>query len=326
MNHGEAMLKIDSSKEIAPRTPIPNKLGKFCGPGEIGAAEYAKMFGVSRWTAWVNLRTIHEQYGDTVVQRRGGRGTYVTTPQALELIDSQPAPKVKKDNRKKLISAAKKAVATRRETSALYAGNSPEKSLCRAQVYVRLLRNDRKGFYQKKHIVIASRECGDIRFLLDIGVSPNNIIACDTDPHARLAAQVHLPDENIGTDIVETVRATIASGAEISTINIDLCNKLQVGGKILKDILELTKNGGAANAAVFLTYFCGRDNMFSDNERKACLEGYVGRTLSPNDLYRYQSWTAIRGGGSPMCIAIVAENKKKVKEKEHGNSKKDRSN
>src|ERR1700676_4106432 len=72
----------------------------------------------------------------------------------------------------------------------IYHGNkslpSPGKEAARAVGYDDIPRHK---FYQGYHIVIASRECGDIKYLLNNGVSPKQIIACDMDPKALSAAR-----------------------------------------------------------------------------------------------------------------------------------------
>lgn len=68
----------------------------------------------------------------------------------------------------------------------LYQGFSPQKTMARSTAYSQI---PRSKFYSGKRVVIASRECGDIQWLLDCGISPSNIIACDLDYGAIQAAR-----------------------------------------------------------------------------------------------------------------------------------------
>lgn len=50
---------------------------------ELGTAEVAERNGIDRRTAYRWLKAIHEEYGSSVVARRGKRGVFVTTEDAF---------------------------------------------------------------------------------------------------------------------------------------------------------------------------------------------------------------------------------------------------
>src|ERR1019366_314563 len=82
-------------------------------------------------------------------------------------------------------------------------------------------------FLNQKHIVIAGH-CGDIKYLLEYGVSPKNIIACDQRDDYRYQAKrygVIVPPGSYGTDIITTTKWALDNFGEeqIVSINVDLC-------------------------------------------------------------------------------------------------------
>lgn len=50
---------------------------------ELGSIDIAERNGIDRRTAYRWLKAIHEEYGSSVVARRGKRGVYVTTEDAF---------------------------------------------------------------------------------------------------------------------------------------------------------------------------------------------------------------------------------------------------
>jgi hypothetical protein len=160
-------------------------------------------------------------------------------------------------------------------------------------------------FNASKHIVIASQECGDIDYLKGHRIPVENIIACDIDPVARIAAEVWGATISPHETIQETVpwakeqigEDMYASQWKIGTINVDLTHTLLLGIPILKEVLE----HAPSSAIVSFTYLRSRDIFKSDSERLLHLTANIGKTVLQ---FPYQSRTH-SSVGSPMCVAII---------------------
>lgn len=181
---------------------------------------------------------------------------------------------------------------------AMYQGKerSPGKIAARAWCYSKVRPNK---LYRDKHIVIASRECGDIRYLIqDLGVAPRNILACDIDPVAMQSAALWSVEVSSQPNIVKTVAVAKSSIGltKLASINVDLCMTIDRGAPILNDVLDQA----GRMVPVFFTFLRGRDNMSSTEERLTKLEGLL--TAPIQDFFCYQSSTRT-SVGSPMCVA-----------------------
>ncbi len=161
-------------------------------------------------------------------------------------------------------------------------------------------------FYEGKHIAIASRDCGDIKYLLAHGVAPANIIVCDRDPIAQIACKRDYPGLTWAPspkhrDIVDTVQWAVDTfGAQaIATVNVDLCESLATTLPVLQAVFE---TGLALSTVVALTYARGRDKGETATSRLATLDRECeGRT----DHWDYVSY---RGTEVfyPMGVAVYA--------------------
>lgn len=202
--------------------------------------------------------------------------------------------------------AAQQAVATRGYAKpGNYAGNSLGKDMARSYAY-NLLASE-KSFFGYDHFVIASRECGDIKFLLSHGVKPANIFACDIDPLAREAARA-LGLTNVFGDIVEALKNY--KGEKLGSINLDLCGTLPGCREIVRSVYALARQHDSSSdwyIRTFLTFTRGRDSMQSSCERKKyllasidCESGSFERTT----WIEYHSNTLNRRG-SPMAMALL---------------------
>lgn len=195
----------------------------------------------------------------------------------------------------------------------IYSGNSPAKTLVRMETYGWLLREvEPYRFASGYHIVIASRDCGDIRFLLSCGVNPRGIIACDLDPVARNLARGYGVIVSPEPSIEETVPWAVRTyGAKhIASINVDLCSPLRSWGRangaaILKDVLDETP----LNTTVFYTFYRSRDGIYdhpgSLRKRLIYLRRIIGEGEVIQKSYAYQSRTFNRPVGSPFCTIIL---------------------
>jgi hypothetical protein len=180
---------------------------------------------------------------------------------------------------------------------------SPQKTAVRARSYGAI---SRRHFYGKIHIVIASRECGDIRFLIAHGVQPDKIVACDLDPAAIAAARKLGVTLSPHGDIRETVAWAFQKYGKknIASINVDLCCGLWDGTPILRGVLDL---GITKNIQVFFTYRRGRrDGFRNDYEREAHLRTHIQTVKFKRPLVMlmpYHSWHS-KSTGSAMGVAI----------------------
>jgi hypothetical protein len=196
-----------------------------------------------------------------------------------------------------------------------YRGDSPGKVAARALAYYNAEKQS-KGFYTKKHVVIAGA-CGDVKYLLDQGVDKENIIVCDKNVKRVEAAKklgVVVPPYPIAKDIVATTKWAVGKfGNDIFSVNVDLCASILKGEAILRDVLSLV----SPDVHVFFTFFAARDGMFKrDNEpmpgfeRVLYLSKTVGKQIPCDDFYAYQSRTK-ESFGSPMCVVSLSGGKAK---------------
>lgn len=66
---------------------------------ELTSGDVAKRNGIDRKTAYRWLRALHEEYGPSVVSRRGKRGVYVTTEDAFARVAVLTAKKAAEERR-----------------------------------------------------------------------------------------------------------------------------------------------------------------------------------------------------------------------------------
>ncbi len=171
----------------------------------------------------------------------------------------------------------------------------------------------RMGFlYGKYHIVIASKDCGDINLLLTIDPKMK-IIACDTDPKAMKAA-AKIPGVILSpfSDIVETTRWAIGKGYDIGSINVDLCCSILYGLPVLKPILDM------ATCPVIYTYakregkdgprLLGYTKPCIPDKVQSCRSKYIRKHTKKKPVITepYESDTNDRRVGSHMLMCIFA--------------------
>lgn len=167
----------------------------------------------------------------------------------------------------------------------------------------------RRDFWGKKHLVIASRRCGDIRFLLSCGVPRQHIIACDIDRVAYLSAK-RLQVSALLLPIEEVVRLGSGCLQHLASINIDLCSSLVNGLPILLKVLEHVPQ--TYRGAIFFTFERAFDQRYGFRSTRERIRYLSERLKSINyhksaneiirDSFEYQSFTKT-GHGSPMIMA-----------------------
>jgi hypothetical protein len=168
-----------------------------------------------------------------------------------------------------------------------YKGDTKGKTVSRAKFYGYL---SRTKLVNGIHVVIASRECGDIKYLLSIGVPAKNIVACDLDAWARMNARQlgvvvsHFPS------IQETVKY-LHNKRKLASVNVDLCCALPKAVTIMKEVMQEV----GQKVLVGLVY-TRRDHMHSETERMQYMHSAFGGNM-PHVYMNYQST-------SPMVCAI----------------------
>ena len=189
---------------------------------------------------------------------------------------------------------------------ALYPGKekSPGKQTARNWVYAKSSVNLPKRFLSGTHVVISSRECGDIHHLMEgYGIKKSNIIACDLDKVARQEAWKLGVRLSPYPDIVDTFKWAIdlRGKEDIASVNVDLCGNVKSGAPIVQRVLQLADE----DTDVFYTFVRGRDEgMYSTEDRIQYLSEYLSYPITRNDYMSYQSSTDT-SRGAPMCAVIL---------------------
>jgi hypothetical protein len=124
----------------------------------------------------------------------------------------------------------------------------------------------RRNLLRKYHIVIASRECGDIKALIAMGASPKRIIACDLDQYARMTARrlgcIVSPMGNIVATVEWAIR--YFGRKNIASVNVDLCFGLMRCMNILQQVYAC---GLSKETKVFLTFCRNRAGSIANDKR-----------------------------------------------------------
>lgn len=190
---------------------------------------------------------------------------------------------------------------------ALYQGkeNSLGKLAARRFVYGHNRLHNPTKFHNGTHIVISSRECGDILFLREREVKKSNIIACDLDKLARQAAWRLGVRVSPYPDIVDTVKWAIdlRGKEDIASVNVDLCGHVRSGCRVMENILRQV----GRDTSVFLTFVRGRDEgMYSTEDRIDYLADHLQfyRPIPQDNYFCYQSSTDT-SRGAPMCAFVL---------------------
>lgn len=176
---------------------------------------------------------------------------------------------------------------------------SGPKEAARSFAYMQV---QRQPMFKGYHIVIASTECGDIKYLLSLGVDPSKIIVCDTNRKALAAAKefgvVISPHKNI-INTIDWACDTFGS-KNIASINVDLCATLFKGLQILSKAFSPKIH---KNTKIFFTYRRGRDDLNSEN-RALVANGMLTIFRKEFNQFNYQSHT-VESIGSPMCMVTM---------------------
>lgn len=134
-------------------------------------------------------------------------------------------------------------------SSISYRGDSPGKKLSRALFWlqaVKVLGSSRMR--EGPHVVLSSRDTGDVAALLALGARPGSIVAVDKDPQACLDVLEQFPGVRAINDDIFEVLKTYRRKA--MTVHFDFCGQpsVELIEKMAKDIAELP-NGAYWGAA-----------------------------------------------------------------------------
>jgi hypothetical protein len=184
-------------------------------------------------------------------------------------------------------------------TAYLYRGDTPGKKKARDTLYqLATIDIGPKRFSEEINVIVASRFCGDIKYLLSRGSPLSNILACDTDEQSRVMAASYGVPISPHPDIADTMRwAHQQYGDKVATVNFDLCHTV-LKVDLLEKVLEYTP----ISTTVLYTFMRGRaDKMHSQQERL----DYLSRNIRANIRYTNYQSNSDGNVGSPMCAAIL---------------------
>lgn len=159
-----------------------------------------------------------------------------------------------------------------------YKGDSPGKKFARFTYWQGVLKQmGAKAFMEKKHLILVSKEAGDIPLLLLLRVPPKNIIAVDQNPRAAYLAQEKYPQvEVVCTDVVKLAAEYKRS---IGSALLDFCGYLDSG--YVERVMKVVQLGLSSTAVLGCTFLCGREK---DTEYLELLESYKQGFLDRSDL------------------------------------------
>ncbi|OPZ38862.1 MAG: hypothetical protein BWY99_01535 [Synergistetes bacterium ADurb.BinA166] len=113
----------------------------------------------------------------------------------------------------------------------------------------------RDRFVNGKHLVLSSREGGDISVLLGLGVNPKNIIAVEMNPEAARQAQEKFPSVPIIQDDAFTVARR--HHRSLSSIFYDFCSPMS--DSLLKKVIQTAAYGIKDNGVLGCGFLAGRE-------------------------------------------------------------------
>lgn len=179
-----------------------------------------------------------------------------------------------------------------------YKGESAGKKLARLDfwIWTKSLLGEQE-FAERKHVVLASREGGDIGVLLALGVPANHIVAVDRVPSAVEACRERWPDIDVRCgDIREVFRSNTH---EVGSVFLDFCSPIsRETMTVCRDIYESC----VPNIVVGVAFLRGREHDSTDplalipgmNRRRLRVQRAYGRGMAYDFLARMGGKTAWR--------------------------------
>jgi hypothetical protein len=163
--------------------------------------------------------------------------------------------------------------------------------------------------------VIASIECGDIDYLISLGVPPKNIIACDLLSLARRRAKRRGVTMSPHHDIVATTEWALSTfGEKVVSVNVDLCCSIKGGIDIIDSVTRIVQCKYNYNhIVVFYTYLRGRDGISDPNYRDVSSSTRIQEFIDSiqyeldwiKEVINYQSNIPGITRGSPMTCLVL---------------------
>lgn len=137
-----------------------------------------------------------------------------------------------------------------------YKGESPSKKFARFSFWTAVASElGKTRFYNGKHLVLASREGGDVSVLLGMGVQPKNIIPVDLNPKAALAAQDKFPEVQVIVGDVADIAKEYKR--ELVSAFLDFCAPMD--SRIIKKVGEVCNHGMANDSVIGCAFLNGRE-------------------------------------------------------------------
>jgi len=172
----------------------------------------------------------------------------------------------------------------------MYRGDSYGKRVARPFFWRTVQRMLGDRFFLGKHLVLASKDGGDIRQLLSMGILPSDIVAVDLDASAIDECRRLFPDISYEQgDVAEVVRRYKRS---LRSAYLDFCGPW--GSKIRETSESVLLAGMGDRSVIGLTFMAGREkgvDREATMEFKEDLERVIGElqafdTMSPRDRSR----------------------------------------
>lgn len=140
-----------------------------------------------------------------------------------------------------------------------YKGESPSKKQARFLYWVEVMKRSRVSghdrFFEGHHMILASREGGDISTLYGLGVEPKYIVAVERNPSAAFAVQEKYPDVRVVCS--DAVRIAKEYRRKLASAYLDFCGSLT--DKLIDDIFQVVQHGLKDEAMLGVTVLSGRE-------------------------------------------------------------------
>jgi len=137
-----------------------------------------------------------------------------------------------------------------------YKGESPSKKLARFRYWITVLQYlGRDKFYSGKHLVLSSREGGDISVLLGMKVNPKNIVAVEMNVEAAAQAQTKFPDVKIHCNDVFVIAKKFHR--ELVSAFLDFCSP--ASDALIQKVIGVMAHGLKDGAILGCGFLAGRE-------------------------------------------------------------------
>lgn len=188
-----------------------------------------------------------------------------------------------------------------------YKGESPAKKIARLQYWSSVIPVFGLDAFKKgKHLVLSSREGGDISVLLGFGVPPKNIIAVEMNVEAARQAQEKFPEVEIIQDDVFAVARRHHRG--LSSAFFDFCSP--ISDALLKKVIGTCAYGIKDNGVLGCGFLAGRERgeisglVESEKEDASALEDAILSQSNEEMLERLQLFPEIHGPNGEVVAKV----------------------